>query len=145
MTVTYERIKISRIVQDDSITDPQNISGDINGTIIQQIRSKFRRCLAKKTADGQMTIRYLKNDNSNYYDDGSAAKLDGTEGDVMVYYPRFYYKYEDLGSGKFAYSFALVQLDLSLIHIYGNRLFPGNFSRTPKPNRIRSGKDTSSL
>lgn len=111
VTVTYERIKISRIVQDDSITDPQNISGDINGTIIQQIRSKFRRCLAKKTADGQMTIRYLKNDNSNYYDDGSAAKLDGTEGDVMVYFPRFYYKYESLGSYQFAYSFALVQLD----------------------------------
>ena len=111
VAVTYERIKTSRIVQDDSITDPQNISGDVNGTIIQQIRSKFRRCLAKKTADGQMTIRYLKNDNSNYYDDGSAAKLDGTEGDVMVYYPRFYYKYEDLGAGKFAYSFALVQLD----------------------------------
>ena len=111
VTVTYERIKTSRIVQDDSITDPQNISGDINGTIIQQIRSKFRRCLAKKTGDGEMTIRYLKDDNSNYYDDGSAAKLDGTEGDVMVYYPRFYYKYEDLGAGKFAYSFALVQLD----------------------------------
>lgn len=111
VTVTYERIKTSRVVQDDSIADPQNITGDVNGTIIQQIRAKFRRCLAKKSADGQMTIRYLKNDNSNYYDDGTAAKLDGTEGDVMVYFPRFYYKYENLGSYKFAYSFALVQLD----------------------------------
>ena len=111
VTVTYERIKTSRVVQDDSIADPQNITGDVNGTIIQQIRAKFRRCLAKKSADGQMTIRYLKNDNSNYYDDGTAAKLDGTEGDVMVYFPRFYYKYESLGSYKFAYSFALVQLD----------------------------------
>ena len=109
--VTYERIKTSRVVQDDSIADPQNITGDVNGTIIQQIRAKFRRCLAKKSADGQMTIRYLKNDNSNYYDDGTAAKLDGTEGDVMVYFPCFYYKYENLGSYKFAYSFALVQLD----------------------------------
>lgn len=111
VTVTYERIKTSRVVQDDSIADPANITGDVNGTIIQQIRAKFRRCLAKKSADGQMTIRYLKNDNSNYYDDGTAAKLDGTEGDVMVYFPRFYYKYENLGSYKFAYSFALVQLD----------------------------------
>lgn len=111
VTVTYERIKTSRIVQDDSIADPENVTGDVNGTIIQQIRAKFRRCLAKKSADGQMTIRYLKNDDSNYYDDGTAAKLDGTEGDVMVYFPRFYYKYESLGSYKFAYSFALVQLD----------------------------------
>lgn len=111
VTVTYERIKTSRIVQDDSISDPENISGDVNGTIIQQIRAKIRRCLAKKSADGQMTIRYLRNDNSNYYDDGSAAKLDGTEGDVMVYFPTFYYKYESLGAYKFAYSFALVQLD----------------------------------
>ena len=111
VTVTYGRIKTSRIVQDDSIVDPENISGDVNGTIIQQNRAKIRRCLAKKSADGQMTIRYLRNDNSNYYDDGSAAKLDGTEGDVMVYFPTFYYKYENLGSYKFAYSFALVQLD----------------------------------
>ena len=111
VTVTYERIKTSRIVQDDSISDPENISGDVNGTIIQQIRAKIRRCLAKKSADGQMTIRYLRNDNSNYYDDGSAAKLDGTEGDVMVYFPTFYYKYESLGAYKFAYSFALDQLD----------------------------------
>lgn len=111
VTVTYERIKTSRIVQDDSIADPENISGDVNGTIIQQIRAKIRRCLAKKSADGQMTIRFLRNDNSNYYDDGSAAKLDGTEGDVMVYFPDIYYKYESLGSYKFAYSFALVQID----------------------------------
>lgn len=111
VSVIYDKIKTSRVVQDDAISDPANITEEVNGTIIQQIRAKFRRCLAKKSADGQMTIRYLKNDNSNFYDDGTAAILTGSEGDVMVYFPRFFYKHESLGSYKFAITYALNRLD----------------------------------
>lgn len=111
ISMAYKKIFVSRIVQDDSISDPANISGDVNGLIIQQIRAKFRRCLAKQSADGQMTIRYLKDDNSNFYDDDTPTNLSGAEGDVMVYFPRFYYKYENLGEHKFAYSFSLEELD----------------------------------
>lgn len=69
---------------DKSKSDPQNITGEINSGVIATILSKFRRCLCKKTADGEVSIAYLRDDNSNYYEDGTAAKLDGTEGDVMV-------------------------------------------------------------
>lgn len=116
VSVVYEKIKSAVITFDKSIADPSNISGEINTSIIGQILSRWRRCLCKKTADGQVTIRYLKNDNSNYYDDGSAAKLDGTEGDVMVYKPEFYYKYEAVGGTKFAYRLSFFNVDGTYKH-----------------------------
>lgn len=116
VSVVYEKIKSAQITFDKSISDPSNISGDINTSIIGQILSKWRRCLCKKKAEGQVTIAYLKNDNSNYYEDGTAAKLDGTEGDVMVYKPEFYYKYESLGGTKFAYRLSFFNVDGTYIH-----------------------------
>ena len=42
--------------------------------------------------DGEMTYYPLDDADSNKYDDGSAAKLDGTEGDWMMYEPFFWSK-----------------------------------------------------
>ena len=92
VSFVYAKIKDAGIVFDKSKSDPQNITGEINSGVIATILSKFRRCLCKKTAEGQVTIAYLNNSNSNQYEDGTAAKLDGTEGDVMVDFPEFYYK-----------------------------------------------------
>lgn len=101
----------NRVVFDDSILDPANVSGDVNGDIIKQIRSKIRRCLAKKTSSG-VSICYLDPNNSNFYHNGTtAANLTGTQGDVMVYFPDIYTKYELIDDNKFAYSFALTQVD----------------------------------
>lgn len=75
--MVYAEIPQSGIVFDKSVSDPANITGDINSGVIATILSKFRRCLCKKTAGGEVTIAYLKNDNSNYYEDGTTAKLDG--------------------------------------------------------------------
>lgn len=116
ITVGYTKIKTAAIVFDMSITDPSNITGDVNTGITAQILSKWRRCLCKKTADSKVTISYLKNDDSNFYEDGSAAKLDGTEGDVMVYKPEFYYKYEKISDTKFSYKLSANNADGAYIH-----------------------------
>ncbi|OAV76061.1 hypothetical protein Barb7_00295 [Bacteroidales bacterium Barb7] len=96
VTLDYAYALPAEIVFDKSMSEPYNIEGDINSGAIETILSKVRRCLVKKTADGAVTIAYLRNDNSNYYEDGSAAVLTGGEGDVMVYLPQFYYKLYDV-------------------------------------------------
>lgn len=68
------------------------ITGDINGEIIQWIRQNSHRVPAKKTGEGTITYIELDDNNSNKYAiDGSEAKTDGTEGDVFVKLPTFYY------------------------------------------------------
>lgn len=74
-------------------SDPARmITGDVNGEIIQWIRQNSHRVLAKKTGEGTVTYMELDDTNSNKYAiDGSEAKTDGTEGDVFVKLPTFYY------------------------------------------------------
>ena len=74
-------------------SDPAKmITGDINGEIIQWIRQNSHRVLAKKTGEGTITYIELDDNNSNKYAaDGSESKTDGTEGDVFVKLPTFYY------------------------------------------------------
>ena len=68
------------------------ISGDVNGEVIQWIRQNSHRVLAKKTGEGTVTYIELDDNNSNLYAaDGTAAATDGTEGDVFVKLPTFYY------------------------------------------------------
>lgn len=104
-------LPFNRIVFDNTNLDPANISGEVNGEIIQEIRSKIRRCLAKKTGNG-VAICYLDRNNSNFYHDGvTASGLTGLEGDVMVRFPDIYTKYELIDDDHFAYKFALSDLD----------------------------------
>lgn len=79
---------------DQTISDPATmIGGNVNGFVIQWIRKNSHRVLAKKTGDGTVTYIELDDNNSNKYAaDGSEAKTDGTEGDVFVKLPTFYYK-----------------------------------------------------
>lgn len=76
------------------ITDPATmITRDAKATdFATWLRENTHRYLGKKTAKGQMTICQLKDDDSTKYADGSAATLDGTEGDVFLRLPEFYYK-----------------------------------------------------
>lgn len=80
-------------------SDPSRmISGDVNGEVIQWIRNNSHRVLAKKTGDGTVTYMELDDNNSNKYAaDGTEAKTDGTEGDVFVKLPTFYYRGNDDG------------------------------------------------
>lgn len=82
----------SWITLNQTITDPATmLSGDINGEHIQLIRNNSHRYLGKYTADGTMTVCQLDDTNSTLYSDGSAATLTGTEGDVFMKLPKFYY------------------------------------------------------
>lgn len=113
----YKRIVDASIVFDKSISDPENITGEVNKGVIATILSKFRRCLCKKTAEGEVTISYLHNNNSTIYEDGTAAILTGEEGDVMVNFPEFYYKREDIDANRFRYRFSECNVDGSFKHV----------------------------
>ena len=95
---------------DDSVTDDANVSNLDNKTgykygsdyvasaHISSILDQRHRVLAKQASEGIMTICQLNDENSNYYADGqttatsTAAKLDGSEGDVMMYEPHYWFK-----------------------------------------------------
>ena len=95
---------------DDTVSDPANISNLDNATgykygndyvasgHISKILSQRHRCLGKMTGRGEMTYYPLHDKNSNYYDDAeetancTSAALDGSEGDVMMYEPHYWYK-----------------------------------------------------
>ena len=87
-------VEISIITIDQTNDDPATrVSGDINGNIIQWIRNNSHRVLAKKkTPYGVLTYCQLNDADSTQYYDGSTAALDGTEGDVFLKLPEFYYK-----------------------------------------------------
>ena len=86
-------VEISTITIDQTNDDPATrVSGDINGSVIQYIRNNSHRVLAKQTADGVLTYCRLNDANSTQYYDGTTAALDGTEGDVFLKLPEFYYK-----------------------------------------------------
>ena len=92
VTALYSAMVGSWITLNQTITDPATmISGDVNGEHIQLIRNNSHRYLGKYTADGTMTICQLDDTDSNLYVDGSAATLTGTEGDMFMKLPRFYY------------------------------------------------------
>lgn len=95
---------------DDTVSDPANISNLDNRTgykyntgyvasgHITKILAQRHRCLGKVTGNGEMTYYPLHDSNSNYYGDAedtgncTAAALDGSEGDVMMYEPHYWYK-----------------------------------------------------
>lgn len=95
------------VIFDKSISNPANITIEDNESVLDSILSQFRRCLCKKTAEGEVAICYLDDNNSNYYENGSDAILTGGQGDVMVNFPEFYYKYVKVNNNKFAYRFSL--------------------------------------
>ena len=83
----------SRITLNQNITDPSTmISGDINGKHIQLIRQNSHRYLGKYTEEGTMTVCQLDDADSTRYIDGTVADLTGSEGDVFMKLPRFWYQ-----------------------------------------------------
>ena len=95
---------------DDTVSDPANISNLDNATgykygndyvasgHVSKILSQRHRCLGKMTGSGEMTYFPLHDKDSRYYADAeetgncTSAALDGSEGDVMMYEPHYWYK-----------------------------------------------------
>ena len=115
----YEAISIITI--DQTNDDPATrVSGDINGSVIQYIRNNSHRVLAKKTADGVLTYCQLNDANSTQYYDGTTAALDGTQGDVFLKLPEFYYKGTE--GDQVQIMFAMKQVDAEYIRWDPNTL-----------------------
>ena len=75
---------------DDNVI-PISSEGDNELHTTLPIQSRIRRCVTK---NGVIQY-YLHSDNSELKADGSPAKLDGTDGNVMVEIPEFFYKCEE--------------------------------------------------
>ncbi|MDH6357249.1 hypothetical protein [Parabacteroides sp. PF5-9] len=116
VALIYERILSAFVVVNEDLPDPEYASGDVNIGINAEILSKMRRCLVKKTAEGEVSIAYLKDDDSNYYEDGTPALLNGNEGDVMVYKPEFYYRLEEVENATYGIRTSLLDMGEGFIH-----------------------------
>lgn len=92
--VVYNTLVINTITIDMTITDPATmISGDVNGSVIQNIRNNTHRYAAKKTAEGTVTICQLDDNNSNLFHSGESSTSDSFDRFVRI--PRFCYKVDD--------------------------------------------------
>lgn len=95
--VLYEIMPDDIVIFDQTISDPETmISGGINSSVIQEIRSNSHRYLGKNTAEGQMTLCQLDDNDSTRYCDGTTADLKGSEGDVFMKMPEFWYRSYEL-------------------------------------------------
>lgn len=113
--------EVSIITIDQTNDDPATrVSGDINGSVIQYIRNNSHRVLAKKTAGGVLTYCQLNDADSTQYYDGTTAALDGTEGDVFLKLPEFYYKGTE--GNQVQIMFAMKQVDSEYIRWDPNTL-----------------------
>ena len=64
-----------------------------NRNVIESLRSKFKRCIAKPYGDDAALISYCNEKNSANWPDGSAINIDlSRKENRMVYFPKYYHK-----------------------------------------------------
>lgn len=64
-----------------------------NRNVIESLRSKFKRCIAKPYGDNAALISYCNEENSANWPDGSAIDIDlSRKENRMVYFPKYYHK-----------------------------------------------------
>lgn len=63
--------------------------------VLLTVHNKIRRCVIN---DAGVRQYYLDRNNSYLQENGDSAKVDGTDGMVMVEFPKFYYKYSISGT-----------------------------------------------
>jgi hypothetical protein len=121
VSMAYKKIRSNTIHIDQTIADPETmITGDVNGEVIRWIKENSHRVLAKKTAEGETTYCRLKDEGGAKYHDGTAAQLNGNEGDVFMKPPRFFYKGTE--GDQVDISFAKEKIDDSYVEWDGNTL-----------------------
>lgn len=107
------------MVFDKSVSDPANITiSEDSDFLYRLITSGFYRVLCKSAmGGGEVFVCRLKDNDSNFYIDGSPAVLTGQEGDVMVVFLEFWYKWYKVDDNKFLYHFADHDIDGTYIHV----------------------------
>ena len=90
-------------VQFDETTSTTTLERGGNLDIITNLTSKFKRCLALPQDDGSAAIAYLNSTDSNKWEDGSTVNRTGDYHYVyyMVHFPKYYYRTEQVSTGKF--------------------------------------------
>lgn len=64
-----------------------------NRNVIESLRSKFKRCIAKPYGDDAALISYLNETNSNKWPDGTSATYETVRKEsLMVHFPKYYHK-----------------------------------------------------
>lgn len=64
-----------------------------NRNVIESLRSKFKRCIAKPYGEDAALISYCNEENSANWPDGSAIDIDlSRKENRMVYFPKYYHK-----------------------------------------------------
>lgn len=112
VSLEYQKLRTSYITIDQSITDPATmISGDVNGEVIRWIKNNSHSYLGKYTVNGQMTVCQLDDNTRNRYSDGSPAIPTGSEGDVWMKLPRFFYHAEETETDIWKIGFSFNQVD----------------------------------
>ena len=129
------------IVFDKSVSDPANITISEDSDFLNRlITSGFYRVLCKSAAAGrEVFVCRLGNNDSNLYLDGSRAVLTGQEGDVMVVFLEFWYKWYRVDDNKFLYHFADHDIDGTYIHVPASLV--GAYKGYVSLNRLYSWSD----
>ena len=64
-----------------------------NRNVIESLRSKFKRCIAKPYGDDAALISYLNETNSSQWPDGTGATYNHVKKEsLMVHFPKYYHK-----------------------------------------------------
>ena len=83
-----------------------------NRSVIESLRSKFKRCVSYPQADGSTIISYLNDTDSNKYPDGSNATNGYTQNiDIMVHFPKYYHKTVEVSPGRWRTYISEVQIN----------------------------------
>ena len=83
-----------------------------NRNIIESLRSKFKRCVAKPYGDNEVVISYLNENDSTKFPDGSTiAGNAASQTYVMVHFPKYYHKTVEVSPNRWRTYISEVQID----------------------------------
>ena len=83
-----------------------------NRDVIESLRSKFKRCIAKPYGEDAALISFCNETNSNVWPDGSQMAIDGgRKENRMTYFPKYYHKTVEMSSGVWRTYISEMQLD----------------------------------
>lgn len=83
-----------------------------NRDVIESLRSKFKRCIAKPYGEDAALISFCNETNSNVWPDGSQMTIDGgRKENRMTYFPKYYHKTVEVYSGVWRTYISEMQLD----------------------------------